>query len=129
MDERVRLLWDHIKPLWPYARTMSGTFAAVLTFACVMGKAMFEFIGYFQRKWDAKVQDFLDSNVLKGGYTLPGGGRTQQGISKSISEIAVATGLSQDRVLVCLRRLKLKRLVAQDQPGYWKADVPHVTAT
>jgi hypothetical protein len=129
MREILHALWHFVQRIWPYTKTVSGAIAAVMTFTYMGTKAMFELIAWLHGNDDGKVQEFLDSNVRKGSYTLPNGGRTQQGIPKGIDEIVESTGLSKKRTLAALKRLRLKRLAAHHGSDQWSADVYHVTAT
>jgi hypothetical protein len=115
---------------WPFARTAWGwTVATAGGLAALYHgpKAMFEtFDWYMDRLFDHKVKDYLDTQIVRGSNTLPGGGRDQKANSKSIAEISAAVDYSEKRVRGCLKRLKRKKAVTSDQNNQWKADVPPV---
>jgi hypothetical protein len=113
---------------WPFARTAWGwTIATIGGLAALYygSRKMLEtFDWYMDRFVDYKVQNFLESHVIKAAYIAPQGVRPQSPTPKSIAEIAAATGLTEGRVRGCLNRLKRKKAVMLDRPDYWKADIP-----
>jgi hypothetical protein len=127
MREILLSLWKFAEAVWPFAKTVSGAVAAILTFSYAASRLMFDLLDRLRSRWDGKVQEFLDSNVTKSIH-MPTGGQLQKGNPKSVAEIASSTGFSEKRVLASLKRLKLKRLVTSDSPGSWKANVPHLTS-
>jgi hypothetical protein len=102
--------------LWPYAQTWWGWTVAVVTILAAIyqgPKAVWEtYEWYMDRFFDCKVREFLESNVNKG--VARGGQQQVWGIPKSATEIAIATKMSEKRVLGCLRRLKKKKAVSPD---------------
>lgn len=118
-------LWSFARAMWPFAKTIAGDVAAIVTFGYMGIKAVLEFINWYREKfWDSKVQDFLESQIVRLGLIGPIGVRPQSASAKSIPEIVEMTGLTAKRVDGCLKRLKRRRLVTQERPGYWRADVP-----
>ena len=111
---------------WPFAQTAWGwTIATVggLTALYYGPKKMLEtFDWYMDRFVDYKVKDFLDSQIILLVHSA--GGRPQHAQPKSIAEIAVGTGYSEQRVRKCLQRLRRKKAVILDKPNYWKSDIP-----
>ncbi|AEU36107.1 hypothetical protein AciX8_1769 [Granulicella mallensis MP5ACTX8] len=118
--------------LWPYARNAWGTTVAVVTILVAIyhgPRALFEsYDWYMDRFVDYKVKDFLDAQITKASFTHPSGGRSQTAGTKTVSEIAQATGLSEKRVLGCLGRLKRKKHVAHETGEYWKVEIPPLTS-
>jgi hypothetical protein len=121
----VHSIWSFVRTIWPFAKTISGAIAAVLTFGYMGTKAVIEFINWYREKyWDRKVEDFVESHIIKIGHIESGRVRLQTATAKTVSEISEATRLSQKRVEECLRRLKKRRIVIMERPGVWKADIP-----
>lgn len=125
MKELLHSLWVFAQSIWPFAKTLSGDIAAVITFTYMGVKAVIEFVNWYREKyWDRKVEDFVESHIIKVGHVESGRVRLQTATAKTVSEISEATHLSQKRVEGCLRRLKKRRIVTMERPGVWRADIP-----
>lgn len=125
MKELLHSLWIFAQSIWPFAKTVSGDIAAIITFTYMGVKAVIEFVNWYREKyWDRKVEDFVESCIVKFGHVESGRVRLQTATAKTVSEISEATRLSQKRVEGSLRRLKKRRIVTMERPGVWKADIP-----
>ena len=65
---------------------------------------------------DWKVRDFLEMSVTQ--QKLGMHGPIQWAIPKSIQEISTATGMSEWLVRGCIKRLKKKKVIVQDEKGF-----------
>lgn len=72
---------------------------------------------YMGRLFDYKVQEFLETSVIRGTYV--GGQQQVWGNPKTVKEIAAATKMSEKRVLGCLKRLKKKNVISPEGDS-WK---------
>ena len=72
---------------------------------------------YMDRLFDCKVKDFLRMNVSP--QKLGSHGQILQwAIPKSVQDIATATRMSEWRVRGCIRRLKRKNFIVEDEKGF-----------
>lgn len=115
---------------WPFAQTAWGwTVATVGGVAALYygPKKMFEtWDWYMDRFRDHKVMEYLEAQITRNNYSTASGGRQQQALPKTVSEIMDATGRSEKSVRSSLRRLKRKKAVTSHQADLWKADVPPI---
>jgi len=72
---------------------------------------------YMDRFFDWKVRDFLEMSVTPEKVGSQGQ-VLRWAIPRSIKEIAKATNFSEWRVRGCLKRLKKKKVIAEDQAGF-----------
>jgi hypothetical protein len=104
------------RDLWPYAHTWWGWIVAIATilFAVYRGpKAVWEtYEWYMERLFDSKVKDFLESKSVM-GVTI-NNVQHKWPVAADVRDVAVGTGMSEKRVLACLKRLKKKKAVSQE---------------
>ena len=66
-----------------------------------------------------RITDYLEAQVTL-WHSFSGISRPSAAISRTLSEIALATRLSEWRVHACLRRLSGQGKVEQDNPDHWR---------
>lgn len=71
---------------------------------------------YMDRFFDWKVRDFLQKSVVSqfGSH----GQIARWAVAKSTKEIAETTRMSESRVRGCLKRLKRKNVITEDDKGF-----------